>query len=503
MSRKKNREAQDNSVPPPVRRGMALQRAAELMSRGELEEADRLLRKDIPSPAKDADALRMRAAIAERRNRPGEAIDFATKSQNIQPHPDTLTLLAQVAARKGEHETARNLCREALGMRPDHLPAVFMLAGGLIESGEHDEVTALLAPYLADPPEEDALLRRLHILHAENLLALGESVQAAELLDREVLDASAGPLERRGALRIRTKAALRLDQPAEAFEYARTANALARTMFVPRRHDEQIEGLTEFWTRERMAAFPSGDSPSEKPVFIAGMPRSGGQLITRILSAHPQVGDASACVQIAQFAARIASTADDSKPAPACFGSLQSPQWQTTARQFLAEAEQLGSSDSTRLINNFSGNDRLAGICARLFPRARMIHVLRDPRDTALSIHLGILNSETYPWSTRLDWIQSAWQTSRRLMVHWKNELDIPILEVRYEQLVTKPEEEVRRIVEFLDLPWDDACLAFHERFPPERPLDHRHHGQPLNPGSIGRHADHADHISEIDWPEY
>ncbi|MCH2161214.1 MAG: sulfotransferase [Phycisphaerales bacterium] len=480
-----------------------MQRAAEMVSKGQLEEADRILRSDIPSPSRDADALRMRGAIAERRQRIREAVEFAEKSQKIQPHPDTLTLLAQIKARRGDHENARALCREALEMRPNHLPAVFMLAGGLLQSGDHDEVTELLAPLLAEPPELAEISRRLHTLHAENLLGQDRAGDAAEILDREVLVDGIGPIERRGALRLRTKAAMRQAQLAEAFEYAQTANALARSMFVPRRHDDMVDGMMKTWTREQMASFPSGDSDSEKPVFIAGMPRSGGDLVSRILAAHPDVGNGNESPAIGQFAGRIASEADNSKPAPECFGSLQTPQWQLAARQYLAEAEEIASPTATRLLSNFSGNDRLAGVISRLFPKARMIHVLRDPRDVAVSIHLGILNSETHPWSTRLDWIAAAWATSQRLMAHWKKELDIPILEVRYEQLVENPESEIRRILEFLGLPWDDACLRFHEDHPPIRPLDRRHVDQPLNTGSIGRHAEFTDQLSGVEWPDF
>lgn len=89
------------------------------------------------------------------------------------------------------------------------------------------------------------------------------------------------------------------------------------------------------------------------------------------------------------------------------------------------------------------------------------------------------------------------------MMDHWKSVLDVPILEVRYERLVRDPDREFPRIIEFLGLEWDDACLRFHENSSPIRTLSFDQVNRPLYTSSVGRHRNYRRHLESIQWPEY
>ena len=88
-------------------------------------------------------------------------------------------------------------------------------------------------------------------------------------------------------------------------------------------------------------------------------------------------------------------------------------------------------------------------------------------------------------------------------MAHWSEHLDLPMFEVRYENLVENPEEQVRRILDFLGVEWDASCLKFHEEQHPSQPLGNEHLGQPLNSATLGRHAPYMEHLKSIDFPKY
>jgi hypothetical protein len=159
--------------------------------------------------------------------------------------------------------------------------------------------------------------------------------------------------------------------------------------------------------------------------------------------------------------------------------------------------------DATRIVNKSLGNDRLLGLASRLFPGCRAIHIRRDPRDVAVSCFLRRFSSAGVPWTTTLQGIADAWRESERIMTHWKTVLDLPILEVRYEHLVRRPEDELPRIIEFLGLDWDDACRDFHRSGRPIRTLSFDQVNRPLYSSSVGRHANYAEAISTVDWPDY
>ena len=128
-------------------------------------------------------------------------------------------------------------------------------------------------------------------------------------------------------------------------------------------------------------------------------------------------------------------------------------------------------------------------------PDARIIHLQRDPMDIGISC-FERLEPNSVAWSGDLRNIALAIKGTDSLMAHWKEVSGIPILDVRYEDLVRDPEAQVRRVLDFIGLPWDDACLRHHvpkdseldaQRPPPT--LGSEQASRPVNDRSIGRAA--------------
>jgi hypothetical protein len=143
------------------------------------------------------------------------------------------------------------------------------------------------------------------------------------------------------------------------------------------------------------------------------------------------------------------------------------------------------------------------GLLSRLFPRTRVIHALRDPRDVAISCYMGGFNNRMHAWTTRIEWAACAWEQSRRMMEHWRSSLDIPILDVRYEELVRDPDTQFPRLIEFLGLEWDDACRDFYKSKRTVRTLSYDQVNRPIYTTSAGRNANYADHIAGVGFPAY
>jgi hypothetical protein len=101
------------------------------------------------------------------------------------------------------------------------------------------------------------------------------------------------------------------------------------------------------------------------------------------------------------------------------------------------------------------------GLISLLFPQAKIIHCVRDPRDTCLSIYFQSFGW-LHPYGTRLDWLGAYYREYARLMKHWEM-VKVPVHTVSYDDMVNDQETTTRKMLEFCDLEWNDACLDFHK----------------------------------------
>ena len=486
---------------PTVDRAQVLAQARALVDSGRPGDAETLLRRGLPSPSKDAEGLRLRARIAELEGRPADMKSLAEKSLGVQSHPDGHLILAQFHLRHGEVEPARREAARAVEIDPADANARLMHAAILLEAGRIDDADATIAPLREAPPADAGLGRRLGYTVAAIRTRRGDHQGALEHLDAEVLAPDASPPERKATFALRAKILDHLGRYDEAFADAEAFNALERVTFSPGHYDRDVDRMIERNGREQLERFPTGFQ-SDLPVLVSGMPRSGTSLVDRIIDAHPEAAGAGEFTGLERFAAKLQAATDPSKSPPACFGELQSPQWRDEGERYvdLLEAMHPGA---RRIVNKSLSNTNLLGLGSRLLPGVRVIHVVRDPRDVAISCVMGEFRPAVMPWTTRLDWVATAWAAMERLMRHWHAVLDVPILDVRYERLVSDPDTEFRRIIDFIDLPWDDACLDFHATGRPLRTLSNDQVCRPLYTSSVGRHRHYDAAISTIDWPDY
>jgi hypothetical protein len=104
------------------------------------------------------------------------------------------------------------------------------------------------------------------------------------------------------------------------------------------------------------------------------------------------------------------------------------------------------------------------GMIELLFPAARVVHCGRDARDTCLSCYTHLFGGgNNQPFAGRLEHLGRYYRAYERVMAHWRGVVSIPVLEVAYEDVVGDLEGSARRLVGFVGLEWDDACLRFHE----------------------------------------
>ena len=210
---------------------------------------------------------------------------------------------------------------------------------------------------------------------------------------------------------------------------------------------------------------PSNGCDNPEPIFIVGMPRTGTTLVEQILSSHSQVYAAG---ELGSFPLQVARTTGST--AQELFDD------KTLAAALELDYRELGASyiDSTRprtghtprFIDKLPINFLLLGLIRLALPNAKLICLRRDPMDTCLSNYrqLFALNFSHYRYNYNLLDCGRYYIQFDQLMRHWREVMPGAVHEVQYEALVKNPESVARDLLNHCDLPWENQCLAFHER---------------------------------------
>jgi hypothetical protein len=227
---------------------------------------------------------------------------------------------------------------------------------------------------------------------------------------------------------------------------------------------------------------------SDLPVFVVGMPRSGSTLIEQILASHPQVHGAGELVQLrALFEADLP----------------QAPDPAASSAELRIAAEALGklrrfSAQASRIIDKDLANFLHLGVIHRIFPRARIIHCRRDPLDTCFSAYTKLFVGNL-GFTYDLGELGRYYRSYHALMAHWRRVLPGSVfLEIDYETLVSEPEDETRRMLDFLELPWNDSCLRFFDTGRTVGTSSFAQVRRPLYRSSIGRAHPLARHLQPL-----
>ena len=156
------------------------------------------------------------------------------------------------------------------------------------------------------------------------------------------------------------------------------------------------------------------------------------------------------------------------------------------------------SSDAARVVDKMPTNFLELGLIHRAVPGARIVHMQRDPIDTCLSIYFQDFRS-TLAYANDLDDLAHFYRQYERLMDHWRRVLPQDVLlEVPYESLTEDLEGWTRRMLEFVDLPWDQRCLEFHQTQRSVVTASKWQVRQKINRSSVARWRRYAAHIAPL-----
>lgn len=334
-------------------------------------------------------------------------------------------------------------------------------------------------------------------------LAKGERERAVARLRPLVANPTVGDQDRMALGFDLAKALDKSGEHDEAFTTAAAATAIRAAPFDVAAFEAETEAIAQTFSTNAFAGLPRSTRHDERPVFIVGMPRSGTTLLEQIIDAHPEavgVGERREFELAAHLLAHRTGRAF-----PDAIAAATTEQLDDLADLYLGMLDDLAprlaratttpASHHRRVVNKALNLDRLVGLIARTLPGARVIVLRRNPLDNLVSIHLNPLSPESNPWVGSMEGIIAARRRFDRLVDHWKATVDIPVLDLAYEDLVSDPETRIREVLDFLDLPFDERCLAFHSTgrvvmTPSANQVD-----QPMNTRAVARWRRYEKHL--------
>ncbi len=364
-------------------------------------------------------------------------------------------LLGQVLMESGNYEEAESEIRRAIELNPKDHQGPQALAFLLIDRGKLEEAREGVQASLDLQPRQGGAY-----YYFTQLKKIGEEDQPlVERMESLLEGATLPPLEREYLNFALGKSYDDLGRWGEAIAHYVAGHGIAHARAAGESHynrendareKQRITDILneEFLRRNRDAGLESG-----LPIFICGMIRSGTTLMEQIVSSHPEVGAAGE----QQFWPRNWWTALDRFSA-----RLDAEKLRQITGDYLRILQEAAPGKS-RVTDKMPGNVLILGLIHLALPNAKIIHMQRSPIDTCLSILTTRFTKPPEFAASKAD-IVSQYRVYQRVVEHWRKVLPKDrFLDVRYEQLIEDPETVTRGIVEFLELPWDDACLRHQE----------------------------------------
>jgi tetratricopeptide (TPR) repeat protein len=255
--------------------------------------------------------------------------------------------------------------------------------------------------------------------------------------------------------------------------------------------------ISEIFDEQLFRRFRDLGDPSQVPIFVVGMPRSGSTLIEQILASHPHVLGGGELTDFAVLTDGIGGLGSKWVRYPEYVPTLDRITIHYIGNAYLARLPTLRN-DKIRITDKLLTNFIKLGLIYLIFPKARIIHIMRDPADTCVSC-FATLFSEGVNFSYDLAELGRYYRRYMALMAHWRSVLPKgAFLDVVYEEVVDNLEEQARRLLSYCGLPWVDRCLSFHETTRPVSTASAAQVRQPLFRSSIKRWRRFETHLQPL-----
>jgi tetratricopeptide (TPR) repeat protein len=445
--------------------------ASLLFGKGSLAEAEVHARNAVRLAPADTQSHNLMGMIMTEAQRPqvGEYHYRRVMALLDKPNAILLANLAWNLKNQGRMEEARQLYEQSVRLDPN----VFQTIYGWARMEETDRNFARAGELLDDAGHLSPGNRTVHLARAVLHGRTKDYASAVAILDeieRRDGDRGLGPLEWTEKGQLLDKMG-RYQEAFAAYDAGkRTLREVSGQSYMAEEAQGLVERLRAFFTASRLQILPRANVRADvaQPIFIVGFPRSGTTMVEQTLTAHPRISAGDELPTINELTAIIPRMLNSPLAYPEAFADLwlgdQMEGLDNLRDYYLQRARQLGAlrKGAGWFTDKMPLNETHLGLIALIFPEAPIIHLLRHPLDVVLSVFSNHLTHGFY-CAHDLVTIARHYVLIMGLVEHYRREMTLRYLPVRYEDIVADQETNVRKMLGFVGASFDRRCLNFHE----------------------------------------
>lgn len=470
-----------------------MKQAAEHEKQGEPAKAEKIYREILGKEPDHVEAARLLAAIAFKhqmfrdaeiflqrvvKNAPDYArawVDLSNVQHEQEKHEESIyaaeqvlrlmpnaaeshMLMANALGQAGRLEESIESYRRALKFSPGHPGVLSGLGHRLKTVGKQDESIAVYRQCLAANP-----------LHTEAYWSLA-NLKTFRFEDEEVaaMEALLADANLDDANRVYLHNALGLEYEGrrnydKAFENFSTGNGIRRKAesYDPVEAEVINEAMINVFSKEFFELNAGHGCEDAAPIFVVGLPRSGSTLIEQILASHSQVEGTHELGDLPRVVRAIPKVGKRNTRFPDSLEGLGANAWANLGNQYLERTRKFRT-DRPFFIDKNPNNFIYAGLLKLILPNAKIINARRHPMDSCFGSYKQLFASGQ-PFTYDLMELGEYYLNYQKLMDHWHAVIPGHVLDVHYEDVVADLDTQVRSILEYCQLPFEESCLRFHE----------------------------------------
>ena len=488
----------------------ALVGAAQAIQAGDLNRAERLVRPYLDRYPDDPAGFRLLGEIAARVGHPAEAAKYLRRAVELAPaYVSAHVKLANVLYHQGNYRASVEQLDQLLALDPEQSSARMSKAASLVMLGDFREAARLYEQLLEKAPDNAVTwISYAHVLNTighfeESVRAYRRSLQLKpaqgdawwSLANLKVVHLSADDIETMSRAlhepgvddRAKTQLHFALgkafedaEQFEQAFAHYSAGNRIRASEheYDPAEKDRLAAECGSTFTRQYFQEQAGSGADVTGPIFVLGMPRAGSTLVEQILSSHSRIEGTAELPYIPGLRQQVELKTGE--PYPASIANIPTADFAELGNGYLARARHHRKTARPYFIDKLPNNWENLGLILSILPNAKIIDARRHPMACGFS-NFKQLYARGQEFSYSLDWMGRYYADYVRMMRHFDEILPGRIHRVIHEQLIETPEGEIRRLLDYIGVPFEEACLRFYETERPVRTPSAGQVRQPLN----------------------
>lgn len=273
-----------------------------------------------------------------------------------------------------------------------------------------------------------------------------------------------------------------------AWHFYHTGNQRQRMLvdYEPSELEKRFTAIKSVFDEQFLQARANVGFEASDPIFIVGLPRSGSTLIEQILASHSQVEGTSELPILGRIAESIGRYRTDGVRYPEAVRDLRDKDLRGYGKQYLEDSQRYRATDKPYFTDKLPNNFPTIGLAALILPNAKIINARRHPFDSCLGAYKQLFGAGQNFTYDMLD-LAHYYQQYDTMIRHWHNVLPGKVLDVHYEETVCDLETQVERILQHCGLPFEEACVRFHETERAVKTASSEQVRQPIYTGALGK----------------